>query len=796
MCHRNLRGIGLTRFHAIGLILSTLLLSLPELSIAQTALRVGVYHNPPKLLQEGNRLSGILGDLLTNIAEREHWTLTQVPCVWNDCLMLLETGEIDLMPYVALSDETLLPVEALEAGFEMVKSGDADLVASNHFFGDAFALQRDLLPAPVIFQPSRVFFAASSGTPPEILATIDTYLQRWQQDPQSPYFEILARWSVAPPSRVTPIIEWALSALAAALLLSAAFGTLLRVQVSRRTASLRESEERLNTILDSIDACIYIKDKRSRYTYVNSRVAELVGLPVNQIIGSGDETLFGTTRQDMLDNEQKVLRDGARIVEEEHLQLGDGSGRTFLSVKLPLRDSKGRIYSLCGISTDITEHREIQNRLHQLAFYDPLTRLPNRRLILERLEHALASQAETQHQGALLVIDLDNFKTLNDTLGHEAGDEMLQQVAGRLSAGLRATDTAGRLGADEFVIIVEDLGHDHQKSLMHISEIANQLLTQLSLPYDLNGSRHVSSASIGVALFSDTQGSVNNLLKGADLALAAAKNAGRCTLRFFNPAMQTEVNRRTAIESALRLAIESDQIRLHVQPQLNSDAQIIGMEVLARWEDAVLGHVSPAEFISVAEITGLIIPLGEKILDSAINILKEWQHHPSMADLSLAVNISPEQFRHPTFVGHLADLIRTRGINPGKLELEITESLLIEDMENTAARMDELREMGIRFSLDDFGTGYASLGYLKRLPLHQLKIDQSFVRDLLTDPDDEAIIRTILALGKSLDLRVIAEGVETEGQVERLRELGCDVFQGYYFGRPEPVHTWQKRLLN
>jgi diguanylate cyclase (GGDEF)-like protein/PAS domain S-box-containing protein len=828
---------------------------------ATQTLRVGVYDNPPKIFADDRgQASGIMGDLLLTIARAEGWQLEFVQCTWNACLALLESGAIDLMPDVALSeprnqrfdfhktpallswsqlyeakgqrlaslldldhkrlavlqgsiqfdylqqvaDSFGLEVEwvlldSLQDGFTAVRQGRADAVAANHILGDREAYRLGLNPTPILFQPSKLFYAAGAGRQPQVLNTLDTYLQRWQSDPHSPYFEILLRWGMAPPAPAIPAgVWWSLASLA--LLLALGFSQLLRRKVAEKTRHLQASENRLNTILDSVEAHIYIKGQDLRYQYANRHVCELLGQTPQAIIGQTDQAFFDAdTCANLAGNDRRVLEQGERVVEEEINNLNhDGTRHSFLTVKLPLRNPDGSIYALCGISTDITEHRNIQVQLHQLAFFDPLTGLPNRRQLIERLRHAVANRLSTGYDGALLLIDIDHFKVLNETQGHGAGDRLLQQVAGRLQSQLRDTDSAGRLSADEFILLAENLSASTDTAVMRSGELARQLLERLAQPYELGGHEFVTTVSIGVVMFSDVDVSldsgVEELLKGADLALFEAKAAGRNTLRFFNPAMQIRVSQRTRLEHALRRALASDQLQLYVQPQFNSDQRCLGMEALLRWHDAELGQIAPAEFIPVAESSGLIVELGHWVLQRACQILQEWSRIPALAPLTLAVNISALQFRHPDFVRQVLERVNAAGINPQRLELEITESLLIDDLEDTIARMQELRQCGIRFSLDDFGTGYASLSYLKRLPLYQLKIDQSFIRDLLTDPNDEAIVCTIIALGRSLDLNVIAEGVETAAQARRLQTLGCHNFQGYWLGRPAAESEWRARL--
>ncbi|TVP87969.1 MAG: EAL domain-containing protein, partial [Pseudomonadaceae bacterium] len=687
-----------------------------------------------------------------------------------------------------------VPVDSFVAGFTAVSADEADAVVANQLFGDQESLQRNIHATPLVFQPARLFYVSHSDSVinQQRLQRIDHYLDLWKADKSSPYHAILQRWSGgAQPEQVIP--RWLLLTVAALILLLAAcllVSLWLRRTVALRTRNLQASEERLNTILDSVEAFIFIKDKNLCYRYANKKVCDLFNLELEELIGRTDADFFDTATCAKLEHSDlRVLELGERVVDEEVNRLADNRLlHTFLSVKIPLHNPDGSIYALCGISTDITEHRQIQEQLHHLAFYDPLTELPNRRLLLDRMVRALANQARTGYAGALLMIDLDNFKDLNDTRGHEAGDVLLQHVAARLGDHLRATDTLARVGGDEFVLMLEDLSSDHEEAFQQVGNLANNVLERLGKAFPIHGTDHTCSASIGIAMFADA-GNHEDLLKAADMALFAAKSAGRNTARFFNAEMQAAVNQRSEMEAALREALEGGrrQLQLHVQPQVDSNGKVFGKEALLRWQHPDKGPISPADFIPVAESTGLIIPLGQWVINEACRILASWQALPDHRELTLAVNISPRQFRHAGFVEHLLGCLEAWQVDPSLMELEVTESLLIDDLENTIERMRLLCDKGMRLSLDDFGTGYASLAYLKLLPLFQLKIDQSFVCDLLTDPNDAAIVQAIIALGNSLDLQVIAEGVETEEQRERLLQLGCRYFQGYLFGRPAPV---------
>ena len=455
----------------------------------------------------------------------------------------------------------------------------------------------------------------------------------------------------------------------------------------------------------------------------------------------------------------------------------------------PIFNEEGVFTGYRGTGREITARKQAEADIERLAFYDSLTGLPNRRLLIDRLTQAVPSSARRGCYGALLFIDLDNFKVLNDTRGHHMGDELLKQVACRLTECVRAIDTVARLGGDEFVIMLEDLGTVEIDAAAQAEAIGKKILEAINKHFMLGEQTHHSSPSIGVTLFFDHQQSVEELLQRADLAMYQSKAAGRNTLRFFDPVMQAAASARAVLEIDLRRALQLMEFKLHYQPVVDESSSITGVEALLRWNHPHRGMVSPAEFIPVAEQAGLIIPLGQWVLEAACAQLVAWNGSATTRNLTMAVNVSARQFRHPDFTQQLLDLLRVSGANPYRLKLELTESMLLSDFDDVIVKMGELRSIGVNFALDDFGTGYSSLSYLKRLPLDQLKIDQSFVRDVLTDPNDAAIARTILSLAHSLDLSVVAEGVETAGQRDFLLKMGCKAFQGYFFGRPVAVEA-------
>ena len=454
----------------------------------------------------------------------------------------------------------------------------------------------------------------------------------------------------------------------------------------------------------------------------------------------------------------------------------------------------GGVTNYVGTHFDMTERKAAEDKIEHLAFYDPLTDLPNRRLLMDRLKQAFASSARSGRKGALLFIDLDNVKSLNDTLGHDIGDLLLQQTAQRLESCLREVDTAARLGGDEFVVMLEDLSEQPIEAATQTEAVGEKILAMLNQPYQLDTHEYHSTTSIGAIIFNDHGQSGEELLKRADIAMYQAKKAGRNTLRFFDPKMQDILNARASLESELRKALENQQFHLYYQIQVDSSHRPLGAEALIRWLHPERGLMSPAQFIPLAEETGLILPIGQWVLERACAQLKAWQQEALTRGLVLAVNVSAKQFRQADFVAQVIAVVKLHAINPMRLKLELTEGMLLDKIEDTITTMNILSEIGIQFSLDDFGTGYSSLQYLKRLPLDQLKIDQSFVRDIGTDSNDRAIVSAIIAMTQSMKLSVIAEGVETKEQRQFLLDEGCTHYQGYLFGKPVPIEQFEALL--
>lgn len=564
----------------------------------------------------------------------------------------------------------------------------------------------------------------------------------------------------------------------------------LRVFAARAAAELerQDGEQQLReqaSLLDKAQDAIIVRDLADKIVYWNKSAERLYGWQAEEVIGQHmDAELFvdADAKQRALD---AVLAIG-EWVGEFHQQRKDGSDLIVESHRTLVRDDYGQPKSILVINTDITRRKEAERQIKQLAFYDELTQLPNRRLFLDTLK-SLLLVPDRSWKSALLLIDLDNFKELNDTFGHDIGDQLLREVARRLSFCVRDTDTVARLGGDEFVVILDQLDTDQSNAVAQVQRVGDKILAAFADAFRFGGHEHRSTPSIGATLIEAGMSRVDELLKRADIAMYQAKMAGRNTMRFFDPDMQSAVARRVAMEEDIHLALQNEELLLYYQPQVDDTGMMTGAEVLVRWQHPQRGIIEPASFIPLAEDTGLIIPLGERVLRDACGQLVRWAHKPKFSNLTLAVNVSPRQFRHPDFVQQVLNILKNTGANPERLKLELTETVLIEDIDDVIAKVSELKAQGVSFALDDFGTGYSSLSYLKQLPFDQLKIDRSFVRDVLDDPDDAAIARTIITLGNSLGLTVMAEGVETEGQRNFLAENGCHFFQGYLFSPPVPV---------
>lgn len=557
---------------------------------------------------------------------------------------------------------------------------------------------------------------------------------------------------------------------------------------------LQAREKDLQKITDTLPGPILRFDENGRCIFVSGAYQRWFGIAAEKVIGKSLRDLLDPHLYAQHDPHLERVLAGEQSTFEISLANSEKEKRDVMVTLLPDFDIKGKVCGYYIIDVDITERKMAEEKIHHLAFYDALTLLPNRRLLNDHLRRAMATGTRNMQYAALLFIDLDNFKSLNDTQGHSIGDMLLIEAARRIQTCVREVDTVARLGGDEFVIIVGDLSENREQAASQAMQVGEKVRESLAQVYTLNEMEHHSSASLGISLFIGETIGLDDLLMHADTALYQAKNAGRNTLRFFDPQMQAELGIRILLETDLRHALAKQQFDLHYQPQVDTKGKIIGAEALLRWLHPQRGQVAPMEFIQIAEANGMIVPIGFWVLQTACSQIKTWQEKTNTEHLQLAVNVSARQFRQPDFVEKVMEAIHTSGIDPQYLKLELTESLVLDNISDSIAKMLELRNAGVLCSMDDFGTGQSSLTYLRRLPLSQLKIDQSFVRDIGVDEGDAAIVKTIITMAINLGMGVIAEGVETAQQREFLEQNGCYFYQGYLFGKPMPIEAFNSLL--
>lgn len=541
------------------------------------------------------------------------------------------------------------------------------------------------------------------------------------------------------------------------------------------------------TVFESANGMI-VTDANMDILRVNQAFTEITGYRPQDIVGRHLSYI------DMYDEKDRLFEQISHTLSEEGVWQGDvwsrrSTGEAYpqwTSVTAVLGGVDRTIQNYVVTMIDTSETREAETRIEQLAFYDQLTELPNRELLRERLDKALKNSDQSLMFGALIHIDLDDFKTVNDTGGYEVGDRLLARLAVKLTRSVRPMDTVARVGGDEFCLILEDLGQSDKLALQRAEFYTNQVFKAINTPLVVDDRDYYLATSIGITLFQGTSDSVTSLMKQAELAMYQAKRESRNGRRFYNPRMQEQVLEYVSMAADMRNGLSNGEFVPYFQPQVDALDRITGYELLLRWHHDQRGVVSPMEFIPVAEDNGMIVALGNQVLSRACREVAEWASDPQRRELTLAVNISARQLRQPDFTDQVTRIIEASGCDPSRLKLEITESMLMDDIQDSVEKIVRLKALGVRFALDDFGTGYSSLSYLKRLPLDELKIDKSFVRDLLTDPYDADIARTIVSLALSLGIDVIAEGVETREQRDRLAEFGCYAYQGYFYGKPVP----------
>lgn len=566
------------------------------------------------------------------------------------------------------------------------------------------------------------------------------------------------------------------------------------LSISRDITDRKKNEDMLRVAAAAFETheAILITDANARIIRVNRAFQDITGYAPEEVLGQNPRILSAGRRDDSFYKEmwRAILEKGSWSGEVRDKRKNGEEYPKHLTISV-VKDKGGNTTQYVGIFSDVSKYKKAEEEIRNLAFYDSLTRLPNRRLLLDRFHSALEHSRRNLLYGAVMFLDLDRFKLINDSFGHSYGDLLLIEVAERIRSSVRSTDTVARLGGDEFVVLLEELAEGEEQSSQKASHIAEKIRSALALPYELKGSIHHSSPSIGLCLFRGTGQSVDALLKHADVAMYQAKDAGRNAVRFYDPQMQQAVEARAVQELDLRQAIAGQQFQLHYQVQVDNAQHPLGAEALVRWLHPQRGMVAPAQFIPIAEESSLILDIGNWVLEEACRQLAAWSGQEDTAKLELAVNVSAKQFRQADFVERIGSLLSMHGVNPARLKLELTEGVVLSDVDDVVAKMQALKALGVKLSLDDFGTGYSSLSYLKRLPLDQIKIDQGFVRNITVDAKDAILVQTIIDLARNFGFDVIAEGVENNAQRAFLDNHGCMAYQGYLFGRPVPLDEFE-----
>ncbi|WP_051360301.1 EAL domain-containing protein [Candidatus Symbiobacter mobilis] len=815
-------------------------------SVWAAPLRVGLYENPPKVFTDDyGRPSGSFIELLQEIAKVEGWTLVFERCAWEECLERVEAGALDLMPDVAVTEERvarfdfhrvpamhswsqlyrhpsvrvdslldladkrivvlsqgvqaaalgdllssfnvhaqMIEVQSLREAFEKVASGQAEVAAVGHHFGEYTAHEYGLVATPVLFQPARLYFAVPRGRHAAVLRAIDDRLEQWIRDDASVYFQIMNRWGMRATQR--PHSRIILIALAGSLFIGSMLATgvwWLRRRVRQAVADLRLSHQQLEATLQAIPDLLFEVDHRGRYLHVHASREELLAAPKGKLLGSTIDDVLPVQAAATVHKTIGAAIDRGRcdgdVIE---LEVAGGTHWFELSAaRKVLQD--GGLPNVIILSRDITERVNAQAQFQHLARFDGLTGLPNRAYVRQLLQQATMAAHREGKQVTVLYLDVDHFRTIVDTLGHDVGDRLLTQLSQRLGKSRREADIAGRMGGDEFLLVLPGIDAAG-------AAVAAQRVLDSMQPSFRVGSHEISiSVSLGIVVYPRDGTDVDALLRRADAAMYQAKSEGRNGYRFFTTAMQERSARTLTISNALALALEREQFQVHYQPIVRiTNREVIGAEALLRWTHPQLGQVPPSEFITVAESASQIVRIGEWVLRQAAGQARKWLDLGR--EIVVSVNVSPVQFRQPSFLSTVRAVLEEHTLPPFLLELEVTESLMMGDERAVQKTMHALADMGVRFAIDDFGTGYSSMAYLRRMGFHKLKIDQCFVRDIGTDPDDECIIDAILQLGRNLGMATLAEGVETEEQRVFLAAKGCDYLQGWLVSPALPPSSW------
>lgn len=823
----------------------------PALSTAEAvkSVRVGLYENAPKIYTDPDgEPAGLFITLIREIARKESWALEFVPCRWWSCLEQLEAGSLDLMPDVAFNDARSLrfdfhgvpvthswsvilkradtPKEELTrlhqrriavlagavqgsalarmmAGrdldfvpvkypsfadaFAAVREGEADAVAANNIYAAYFAQRYNLRETPVVFDPATLYYATTKGDPKELLPRIDAWLETWRYDEDSMYYAALKQAMIpAQKPVVPPVYRYLVIGIGAMLLLFLAMSGVLRWQVRRRTTQLQETGQRLDHLLQSSPVVLYqlsVDDGQISTSWISENVERIYGFSATGFVS---EDMW--PRQLHPDDRDAVLNNAGALADKDHLvqeyRVLDARGvvRTVRDEMQFVPGNRGKRDEIVGSWNDLTVAREQAAQLRFLSHYDPLTRLPNRALLRERLSQAITRARQQRRSMAVLYMDIDRFKHINDSFGRPTGDRVLKATAERLVRLTGAGYLLARIGGDGFVLLIED-----SAGPVRAEKLAREVITGFAEPITLSDRNVALTVSVGISLFPDDSADPDTLLQNAEAAMYEAKRAGRSSRCVYSSSLAVGMAERLSIETALRGAIRDNELVLHYQPQVElANGGLVGAEALVRWQHPQLGLLPPSRFIPVAEEMGIISDVGAWVLREACRQMMAWRTAGAEVP-RVAVNLAAPEVDSETLLPLVRRVLDETGLDGTSLEVEITESIIMSEPERSARALEGLRAMGIRVAIDDFGTGYSSLSYLKHLPIDRLKIDRSFVSDVVDGVNSRAVSRAIIGLARSLELETIAEGIEETAQLDFLRREGCAMGQGFLFSAAVPA---------
>ncbi|GAA4365430.1 EAL domain-containing protein [Kangiella marina] len=822
-----------------------------------------MFNAPPVMvIDENDNNAGFMVELLEQIALEESWDIEWVRLDWPAVIPKTLNHEIDLIPFIAYSEERAEYLDYNEEGIltgwgqvfihkdEPIPqniislSGHNIAIIKNEIYGiklrnlcnlfdikcnftevdtyrDAFKKIEDKLVTaavtsslvsyshdndfvkitPIVFEPRKVLFATAKNTNADLLQTIDHYTKLWRFDANSTYYQLRDKYLKGVIEQETAFPSWLLYSLlilTGLLLASALIAILLKKQVKRQTQALEDQSDKIRQIINLVPHMVFASNAKGKLILANRYAADFFGIEMSNIEGYEQSDLIRRlpNSANLFEDESLLLRKDAHAIQKEIETYNyNGQKATLKISKVPFISRYSRMPSVVTVGVDITEAKEYERQIQHMAQHDSLTELPNRMLLNDRIHQSLALTKRYGHCGAVLFIDLDYFKNINDSLGHMAGDHLLKDVAGRLKDIVRDGDTVSRLGGDEFIVQLNHLSGDSDRAEKSACKIAEKINFTLAQEYTVKGNKLFSTASIGVVIYPRDADSEEAIIQRADTAMYYAKSMGRNRYAVFKKAMEKAVVRKHILEKELRKALAEARFILRYQPQLTSDDNnFIGAEALLRWSHPTEGIISPSEFIPIAEENHLIIPIGEWVLKQVCHQIKYWLEKYGYSPF-ITVNLSAIQIRNSDLVSYIKNLLEQTKIPPNLLEFEVTETVLLHEARISIDVLNELKKLGVRLSIDDFGTGYSSLNYLKKLPLDKLKIDRSFVKDIPGDPDSETIIRTVISMSIDMGLEVIAEGVETKEQLQYLLKERCHLFQGFYFDPPISLEQLEEKYF-